>query len=264
MYRTIFRYLTVTSLIFVTILALAACGGAAEEEAPAEVELSGTEWVQKMTEAVKATNTASFTAEFQTATAEGALKGTVNFWGERPSKMRAEVSSEDPDLNGMVAVTNEEKGWAYVPSENFVLTADSSQYKAQLNEEPELRQIIDSGESIVDSGFNEANEAKVLGSEDIDGHATQKVEVKYDQAANPELEGVTTIYYIDKENFLPRRIEISIDAKDAAASGFVMIKDLSTGEAIAADKFTFEPPAGATVMDLNEIIPPDFSSSVSN
>ncbi len=259
MYRTIFRYLTITSLIFVTILALAACGG---EEAPAEVELSGPEWLEKMTEAIKATNTASFTAEFQTATAEGALKGTVKFWGERPSKMRAEVSSEDPNLNGMVAVTNEEKGWAYVPSENFVVVADASQYKAQLNEEPELRQILDSGENIIDSGFDKASEAKVLGSEDIDGHTTQKVEVKYDQAANPELKDVTTIYYIDKEDFLPRRIEISIDTEDAAASGFVMIKDLSTGEAIAADKFTFEPPAGATIMDLNEIVPPDFSSQM--
>ncbi len=262
MSRTVFRYFVLTILIFV-LVGITACGGS-EAPPPEPVELTGSELLQKMTDAVKATNTVVFTANFQIATPEGGVKGTLKFWGERPDNMRAEVTSEDPDLDGLVAVTNADKGWAYIAGENFVLVADKSQYKAQLNQEPEVREILDSGERIIDRGFDDTANAQNLGTEDVGGNAAYKVEVKYDKASNPELEleGVTTTYFIDQESFLPRRIEISIEGEDASASGFVAITDFTTGESIEANKFTFEPPADATVMDLNEIVQPDFSSQM--
>ncbi len=250
----IFRSMFMFSLLLILVGMMAACSPSATPEP----QLTGKQVLDKMVEAIKATNSTSFTAQFQVATAEGATKGTVKVSAERPDKFRAEVTSEDPALNGLLAVSNAEKGWAYSPADKLVLAANKSDYKTQLNEQPELRELLHSSETVVDQGFDDKTKAEIVGSEAVDGHQTYKVQVTYDKAGNPKLGDVTTVYFIDKESFLPRRVEMTAAGENASASGFVTLTDLKTGESIEAKTFTFEPPADAVIMNLNEMKPPKF------
>src|SRR5574342_638382 len=116
---TIARYLTILSMLLL-VMSLAACTGS-EQGSANQANPTGAELIKKMEEAVKGVNTAHFTVAFQVASAEGPVKGTVEFWGERPGKMRAEVKSELPSLDGIVVVTDGQTGWAYNAREKLVL-----------------------------------------------------------------------------------------------------------------------------------------------
>jgi outer membrane lipoprotein-sorting protein len=252
MCQIVTRCVTVISLLLL-VIALAACGG--EPATPAQQGPSGDELVTKMKEAVKAINSAHFTAEFQVASVEGPVKGTVEFWGERPGKMRGEVTSETASVNGIVAVTDGQKGWAYNPSEKIVVVSDKSQYKTQLRDQPELRDIVNFGETILNRGFDNT-EAVNQGAEQVNGRNTYKVQVTYGKSSDPklDLEGVTSVFWIDQETFLPQRIEISVQHGALTASGFAVLKgDIAKNETIDAAKFTFSPPAGAAVLDLSKL-----------
>lgn len=235
-------------LLFLT----AACGGEEPTPAPPK-EPTGSDLVAKMKEAVKATDSAHFTVDFQIASVEGPVKGTVEIWGERPGKIRAEVSSESPSVDGIVVVSDGERGWAYNPREKLVLVSDQNQYKAQLREQPELREILDTGEKMLDRGFDNT-EANNLGTEQINGQDAYKVEVAYGSDDEIDLSGVTAIFWIDQQTYLPHRIEINIERDDFTASGFVVLQgDIETGQPIEADRFSFTAPEGSTVFDLSEL-----------
>ena len=255
---TIFRYLAIVSLILM-IVGIMACSGPAPTAMP-EPELSGLDILKRMEAAIKTANSIEFTIQFQVATAEDAIKGNLKVAAVRPDSLRAEVTSENPAINGLLAVTNATEGWAYSPADKLVLKATTSQYKAQLNEQPELRELLDTGQQITERGFDDKIKAEKLGTAEMNGHQTYKVQVIYDETADPELQlnGVTTVYYIDKETFLPQRIELTVAGEDASASGFVTLTELKTEAKIDPKTFTFEPPAGATVMDLNQMALPTF------
>lgn len=241
--------------LLLLIVGVAACGD--QQTPPPQEGPPGDELVAKMKEAVKAVNSAHFTVQFQVASARGPVKGEVEFWGERPDKMRAEVSGEQPSIDGLIAVTDSQKGWAYNPREKLVLVADTSQYKSQLRDQPELREIVTFGEKIIDRGFDDT-EAVNLGAEQVNGRDTYKVQVTYGQPADPELdlEGVTAIFWIDQETYLPQRIEMNIERGTFTASGFAVLKgDIAQDQPIDPAQFAFTVPAGATVLDLSELPP---------
>lgn len=256
--QRIINVATLMISLLLILVGITACGGDEPNQESSD-QPAGSELVSKMNDAVKAVNSANFSAEFQFATVDGPVKGTFQFWGERPDKTRVEITSDDESLNGMVAVTSDGQGSAYSPSENLFLVAEGNQLKTQLNEQPELRDILTFAEQIYDEGL-ENTQAESKGAETVNGRETEKVEVKYD---NSDLEGVTVIYYIDKETFLPQKIETNITRDGFTVSGFALLTgDPSTDAAIDVAQFTFTPPADATVLDL-ETLPalPDFSSS---
>lgn len=248
---------------FVILLVLSACTGeqdgtngstSSNGDLPA-----GSDLISKMKEAIDDVDTANLKATFQFGTVDGAIKGSLEFWAQRPKQTRFEVNSEDESLNGMIVVSNEDKSWAFSPNENLVLVSESNQFKAQLNEQPELRDIIEFGEKLSERGVD-TTEAQTLGSETINGRETYKVKATYDGA---DLEGVTVTYYIDKEQSLPQRVEIKMERDEVSISGFMELNgDMSTDSTIDSAQFTFNPPTGAILFDLSELPPlPDFSNS---
>ncbi len=254
MRRTISRSIVVLILLLLA-LGLAACNTGGEEPKVQSESLSGAELVSKMEEAVKATKSAHLTVNFQVASAEGPVKGTIEFWGERPGKMRAEVKAELPSIDGIVAVTDGQQGWAYNAREKLVLVGDKSQYKSQLRDQPELRSILEFAEKIVDRGFTNT-EAVVQGTEQVNGRNTHKVQVTYAQTDDPELDlsGITATFWIDQETFLPQRVEMTVDRDGFTASGLAEVQgDMGRDAAVDAALFTFTPPPGTTVMDLSKL-----------
>jgi outer membrane lipoprotein-sorting protein len=159
----------------------------------------------------------------------------------------------------MIVVSNEDKSWAFSPSENLVLVSESNQFKAQLNEQPELRDIIEFGEKLEERGV-ETTQAETVGSETINGRESYKVEANYDGA---DLEGVTVTYYIDKESSLPQRVVINMERDQVKISALMELNgEINTDGSIDSAQFTFNPPDGAIVFDLSELPPlPDFSNS---
>ncbi len=241
-----------TSLLLL-IVGVAACGG--KPTPPHHEGPTGDELVTKMKKAVKAVNKTHFTVEFQIGSVKGPIKGTVEFWGERPDNMRAEVVSELSSIDGIVAVSNSQKGWAYNPKEKLAIVSDQSQYKSQLRDQPELRSILDFAEKMVDRGFDNT-ESINLGAEQVNGRDTYKVQVTYGESSDPELdlEDVTAIFWIDQQTFLPQRVEITIKRDALIVSGFVVLQgDIAKNQAIDALQFTFSFPKGATVLDMSEL-----------
>lgn len=257
-----YRMILFNSLIVILLILSACTGGGSETTGPtlSNGELpAGSDLISNMKDALGGVDSANLKATFQFGTVDGAVKGSFELWAQRPKETRVEIDSEDEGLNGMIVVSNEEQSWAFNPSENLVLVSESNQFKAQLNEQPELRDMIEFGEKLEERGID-TTEAQTLGSETINGRDTYKVEAKYDGA---DLEGVTVTYYIDKEQSLPQRVEIKMERDQISISGFMELNgEMSTNGSIDAAQFTFDPPAGAILFDLSELPPlPDFSNS---
>jgi outer membrane lipoprotein-sorting protein len=226
------------------------------EEAPA-ASGGDKELVDKMHEAMNGLQQAVLTAEFQVATAtdEGPVKGTVKLWKEEPNKMRAEFQSDREDVNGLVAVSDGDQGWAYSSYENVVVVSSKSQYRAQLRNQPELRVILEFSEELLDRGFSDT-QVENQGTENINGRDTQKVRVQYNESpdAKIDLSGVVATYWIDPITNLPHRVDVTIDMDGAAISGRLLVQgDIVTDQPIDAAIFTFDIPAEAKVIDLSKL-----------
>lgn len=265
-------------LLTLLIPGLAACGGneetpsqqqnspeeandpPAEEatEASASSEDSGDKaLVNGMREAIDNLDKAVFSGQFQVATAtnEGPVTGSVDFWKEKPGKLRVEFQSDRDDVNGLIAVSDGNQGWAYSPYENIVVISNKSQYRAQLRNQPELRVILEFTEELLDRGFSDT-QVENQGTEQVNGRETQKVEVQYSESPDAELDlsGVTATYWIDPTTNLPHRMEVTIDRDGVTISGrFIVEGDIVTDQPIEASIFTFEPPAEAKVLDLSKL-----------
>ena len=260
------RFLVVAGILW----SITACTGSqppAEKAAPTVAEVapapSGAEVVKKMEAAIKAAKSANFVVDFQIAAIEGPVKGSIEFSGERPSKAYAKMTSEVATLNGQVAVMDGDKGWAYNPSQKIVIVGNKSQYKTQLSDQPELREIAKFAEQIKDRGF-ENTKADVLGTEQVNGKDVYKVQVTYDKSGEVDLSGVTVTYFVDPKSYLPQRLEINLKRDGLEMSGFMVIKgELGIDAAVDAAKFTFTPPADAQVVDFSKLPKlPDLSSKV--
>jgi len=259
------RFLVVAGILW----SITACSSqpAAEKAAPTVAEVapapSGAEVVKKMEAAIKAAKSANFVVDFQIAAIEGPVKGSIEFSGERPSKAYAKMTSEVATLNGQVAVMDGDKGWAYNPSQKIVTIGNKSQYKTQLSDQPELREIAKFAEQIKDRGF-ENTKADVLGTEQVNGKDVYKVQVTYDKSGEVDLSGVTVTYFVDPKSYLPQRLEINLKRDGLEMSGFMVIKgELGIDAAVDAAKFTFTPPADAQVVDFSKLPKlPDLSSKV--
>lgn len=252
------RVMILLSLVLV-IGGLVACGGG-EEEQPAEAEApaedtsgapDGNELIEQMRTAMAETQTAHMTVVFQVASPDGPVGGTAEFWGERPGKMRVEIASELISIDGIVAVADGEKGWAYNPREQTVIIAEQSQYKSQFRTQPELRDVLDFGEQIYERGFGDS-QATVLGEEEVNGRPTYQVRVDYGD--DPDLQGVNPIFYIDQATSLPQRMELTVERDELTASGFIMADGtIETDIPVDPALFTFEAREGVTVLDLSQL-----------
>ena len=72
------------------------------------------------------------------------------------------------------------------------------------------------------------------------------------------VDDVAVVVDIDKFIIGADFLELTVAGEDASASGFVTLTELKTEAQIDPKTFTFEPPAGATVMDLNQMALPTF------
>jgi len=253
------------------LLGLVACSSATPAAPPAEPtkaaeaakpaaeagQADGQELIKKMEAAVKALDKAHFTVAFQMATKGGGIKGSVVVWGKKPNNLRVEFTSETEDLKGMIIGANEKQGWIYSTKNQALATSSHFMANAYLATQPELRKVNKTLREIWDKGTLGTVEATVTGSETVNGRDTYVVKtVSKETSADSLLTESSGTVWIDKETFLPQQAELEVKQQDVSGKGLAVLQGQIDQAEIEASMFTFTPPAGTNVVDVDAIPTP--------
>jgi outer membrane lipoprotein-sorting protein len=247
------RRYTLFVLSLLGAMLLAACGAAL----PTAEEI-----VERMEAARAATNDAHAVVAIQFSSPEQSGSLVVEGWtqktgetgpgGEPIARMRAEVlEASEAALVGTVAVSDGETFWLYNPAENTVITGEAGQMKDATAGTPAgaataLTDLLGEGLDAVD--------LEVVGTEQVAGKSTWKVDVapKAETSTQLQLDGIIQgTMWVDEELALP--LKLTLDASDLG-QGTVEVREIETNTGLAADLFTFTPPAGAEVVQAADLI----------
>jgi len=259
------------------LLGLVACGSATPAAPPAEPtkaaeaakpaaeagQADGQELIKKMEAAVKALDKAHFTVAFQMATKAGGIKGSVQVWANRANKnVRIEFTSETEDIKGSIIGSNDTQGWVYAPKQNvFYTSAKYFMANPHLADQPEMQEINSTLREIWNKGSLGPVETTVTGSENVNGRDTYMVKtVSKETSEDSLLTEETGTIWIDKETFLPQQIELELVQQTATGTvsgkGLAILQGAIEQTEIEASMFTFTPPAGTDVVDVDAIPTP--------
>ena len=244
--------LVVTGLL---LLALTACAAQPPPATPTPTGPTGAELITQMQKALKDMKSAHLTLRFQVASAEGPVTGTAEFWGQRPGQRRIQLHSDLGSVDGILAVTAGDQGWAYSRRDDLVVVADRSLLQSQLGRQPELREIATFIDKLLARGFTDT-EAVNQGQATVNGRAVYKVQVTFKPTADPalKLEGINTLFFIDAQSYLPQRVELEVTYGSFTVRGFAEVQgQIEVDPTLDAGLFTFEPPPGAAVINLADL-----------
>lgn len=246
------RRYTLLLLALISALALAACGATLP---------TADEIVERMEAARAATTSAHAVVAFDFSSPEGSGRIVVEGWMEQTgatdaaghpiARVRAEVlEASEAELAGTVAVSDGATFWLYNPAENTAITGEAGEMKQAAAATPAgaatmLTDLVAEGLDAVD--------LEVLGAEQVAGKETWKVRVtpKAETSAQLRLDGIVEgTMWVDSELALP--LKLALDASDLG-SGTVEVQRLETNQPIDPARFSFTPPAGATVVQAEEL-----------
>lgn len=246
------RRYTLVLLALLSALALAACGATMPT---AEEIVDRMEAARAATTSAHATVAIDFTSPDQSGriVVEGWTEktGATDAAGNPIARMRAEVlEASEEQLVGTIAVSDGTTFWLYNKAENTVITGEAGQMKEAAAATPAgaatmLTDLVAQGLDAVD--------LEVLGSEPVAGKETWKVSVtpKAETSAQLQLDGIIEgTMWVDAELALP--LKLTLDASDLG-SGTLEVTSLETNQPIDPARFTFTPPADATVVQAADL-----------
>ncbi len=245
----------ITLLIFAALAALllAACG----QSLPTAEEI-----VERMKAARAATNDAHAVVAIEFTSPERSGRLLVENWlqktgeldaaGDPIARVRAEVlEASDAELVGSLVVSDGTTFWLYNPAENTAVTGDARSMQGHSPASP-----VGATEMLQDmiaEGLD-ALELEVEGVEQVAGKDAWKVNLtpKAETSARLRLDGVIKgTMWVDEELALP--LKLSIDASDFG-QGTVEVQSIETNTGLSADRFSFTPPEGATIVQAEELM----------
>lgn len=264
------RVITLTCFLLLLLMSLAACqngetppatpgGGGASSDLP-----DGTELIGQMETAINTIEQAYFNMAFRLATTNGLLEGSIEAWRQQPDRTRYEVTSEAAILNGLVVGSNETQNWAYSPELEVFYVAPDTMGAPFLPGESEARTVLRALDRLQEDGLKESVNATTLGTEEVNGRNTYKVETTFKDVGEPEasLEGVTILFWIDQENSHPHRLEFQMKEGDMVSGGTIVLQgEIDQSGAIDDSLFSFEPPASARLVDMEQLVNLDFDTT---
>lgn len=246
------RRYTLLLLTLIGALALAACG----TTVPTAEEI-----VERMEAARAATTSAHATVAIDFSSAERSGRIVVEGWMEKTgatdaagnpvARVRAEVlEASEGELAGTVAVSDGTTFWLYNPAENTVVTGEAGKMAQAAAATPAgaatmLTDLVSQGLDAVD--------LEVLGSEQVAGKDTWKVRVtpRAETSAQLQLDSlIEGTMWVDAALALP--LKLTLDASDLG-SGTVEVTSLETNQPIDPARFSFSIPAGAEVVQAEEL-----------
>jgi outer membrane lipoprotein-sorting protein len=172
----------------------------------------------------------------------------VEVWEKRPNKFRGEVlEASDPELVGIVSVTDGHQGWAYNPSENEVIVGEAGQ-----DERTDPRQILQLAEDSIQQVLD-ASEVKLVGEENVAGVATYKLEFIPKEGEESVLPvGSKAILWVDQQRWVVLQAHF---IGDIFGEAWVRVRSFELNTGLADDNFQFEVPEGAQVIDIKDMQP---------
>jgi outer membrane lipoprotein-sorting protein len=243
------------SLMLVSVLGALLLAACAQPLPTAEEIVERMEAARAATDDAHAVVAIDFTSPEQSGTivVEGWTQktGATGPDGEPIARMRAEVlEASQEGLVGTLAVSDGETFWLYNPAENTVVTGEAGEMKDATAGTP-----AGAATALTDflSEGLDAVELEVVGTEQVAGKSTWKVNItpKAETAQQLQLDGVIeSTMWVDEALALP--LKLSVDAADLG-SGTVEVRSIETNTGLSADLFSFTPPAGAEVIQAEEL-----------
>lgn len=172
---------------------------------------------------------------------------TADIWQKPPDKVRYEYT--DGPTEGDVLVSNGSTFWSYNESQNTARRLQLS----ELNSES-FQNLQKAFQNLSDQ-FN----ADYKGEATVSGRETYAVSVQPGNGTFGETISNQTVW-LDQENWFPVKQETTVSVGNDTGTTSVTYSDLSYNESIPDDKFTFEPPEDAKVIDTELPTPKSFSS----
>ncbi len=244
---------TLPFTILLTFL-LAACGSSSTSQAPPTPTPTPAAGQELLTKAAQKLNTAkTMHAIFDITIAGPGLNGTVNteVWNESPGKSRTVVlqSTITQVPTGSITVSDGKQSWQYDPVKKVVYNGpvNSNNSTAGAGLGRDQNQFI---MNIVQSVFTHGNATLVSSNASVEGHTAYDVRVESTAPRQSSSTRSNTFNYngdayIDKTSMLPLRVKLTIPGLGQVT---LDLPTLELNQRLAADLFTYVPPAGVKVL----------------
>jgi outer membrane lipoprotein-sorting protein len=169
----------------------------------------------------------------------------VEVWEKRPNKVRAEVlESSEAEYVGAISVTDGDQIWMYDPAQNEVMVGE-----ARMGELDNPREMIQRMEGVIQLALD-TSEAKLLGEEDVAGVATYKLKLVPKEGEDTFLPlGGEAALWVDQERWVVLQAHFS---GDVFGAGQMRVRSFELNTGIADDRFQFEIPEGAQVVNIED------------
>jgi len=214
------------------------------------------EIVNRMQEVEASTEDAHAVVEFSGQVEGLDVKAVVELWEKKPGKLRAEVlEASEAGLEGIVSVTDGQQVWLYHPGENEVLTGSVGELEIQetgsrINPQQLLALTEEWIQWILDHF-----DVELAGEENLGGVATYKLELTPKQGEEASLpipiEGTATLW-VEQERWIV--LQAHADG-GSLGEGWLRVRSFDLNAGVADDRFQFEIPAGAEVVQIEDTRP---------
>jgi outer membrane lipoprotein-sorting protein len=249
---SLYRWRATLPFTILLMFLLAACGGSNTSQVPPTPTPTPAPGQTLLTKAAQKLNTAkTMHAIFDITIAGPSLNGTVNteVWNESPGKSRTVVlqSTITQVPTGSITVSDGKQSWQYDPVKKVVYNGPVNSNNSTTGLGRDQNQFI---MNIVRSVFTHGNATLVSSNASVAGHAAYEVHV---ESAAPQQSNSTSSNtfnyngdaYIDKTSMLPLRVKLTIPGLGQVT---LDLPTLELNQRLAADLFTYVPPAGVKVL----------------
>ncbi len=169
----------------------------------------------------------------------------IEVWEKQPNKVRAEVlESSEAEYVGAISVTDGDQVWMYDPGQNEVLMGEVG-----LSEMGSPREMIQRMEWLIQLALD-TSEAEVLGEEEVAGVVTYKLGITPKEGEEAFLPvGSEATLWVDQERWVVLQAHFS---GDVFGEGQMRVSSFELNTGIADDRFQFEIPEGAQVINIED------------
>jgi outer membrane lipoprotein-sorting protein len=229
--------LTVLILLVALVLPLAGCGQ----------RITAEEIVDHVQETVANTQDAHAVVSASLNAQGIEMSATAEVWEQSPNKLRAVVlETSQAEFEDTVLVTDGQQAWYYEPSQNRVLVGPVEEI-----ETPLPQQLIGEMQELVQVVLD-ASEVELAGEETVAGKEAYKLILTPKEGDDSQEAMVfpgngTATLWVDQEQWFV------LKATYEAASfgqGSLEVQSFELNPGLPDELFTFDPPEGATVVDV--------------
>jgi outer membrane lipoprotein-sorting protein len=219
------------ALMVVLSLALVGCGQ----------PITAEEIVAKMRETLDTTKDAHAVLSANVNAQGTKISATAEVWEKAPNKVRVQVlQASEPDLEGVLAVSDGQQAWYYEPAKNRVQVAPAGQI-----EMPLPQQLLGSMQKAIQQVLDASN-VEFAGQETVLGREAYKLVLSPKEGASQELypgNGTATLW-VDKQQWFVLKAAYQADA---FGQGSMEVQSFELNPGLADDLFQFTAPEGAEV-----------------